>query len=72
MYEVLDGVKQGCIMSPCLFNLAMTDLQNMLTECTGVEIGGSTVHGLFYADDIVLMAENDQDLTHMLNVSHMF
>ena len=72
LYEVINGVKQGCILSPCLFNLAMTDLQNMLKDCTGQNIGGLNIHGLFYADDIVLIAANDQDLTDMLNVAHMF
>ena len=32
LYEVINGVKQGCISSPCLFNLAMTDLRNMLKD----------------------------------------
>ena len=37
-----------------------------------MNIGGLNIHGLFYADDIVLIAANDQDLTDMLNVAHMF
>jgi len=71
-FEVLNGVKQGCIMSPCLFNIAMSDLQNMLHECPGVNIGDTTVHGLFYADDIVLIAKNDHDLTQMLQVADTY
>ena len=71
-YEVLNGVKQGCIMSPCLFNLAMADLERMLHQCNGIEIGDRTVHGLFYADDIVLMANTDQELLHMLQKAHEF
>ena len=71
-YEVLNGVKQGCILSPCLFNLAMVDLQDMLSQQSGVPVGDQEVHGLFYADDIVLMAQNDNDLLEMLKMADAF
>jgi hypothetical protein len=71
-YEVLNGVKQGCILSPCLFNLAMTDLQCMLKECEGISIGGTQLQGLFYADDIVLIGNSDTDLTRMLGTANSF
>ena len=71
-YEVLNGVKQGCILSPCLFNLAMIDLHDMLQECNGIDINGSKVHSLFYADDIVLMAQNEKSLLHMLKQDNLF
>ena len=71
-YEVNAGVKQGCIMSPCLFNLVMTDLEQTLQCAQGVQVGERTVHGLFYADDIVLMANSEQDLLLMLSKSDSF
>ena len=58
-YEVSNGLKQGCIMSPCLFNLVLADLEEMLQKCEGINAGGLKVCGLFYADDIVLMADTE-------------
>lgn len=72
MYQVINGLKQGCVLSPCLFNLVMTDLELMLSSCNGVEINEHKVHGLFYADDIVLFADNDGDLLNMLDMAFKF
>ena len=71
-YEVFNGVKQGCILSPCLFNLVMQDLQKMLIKCKGVNVGEHRVTGLFYADDVVLTGSDEKDLQEMLNTAAQF
>ena len=72
LYEVNNGVKQGCVLSPLLFNLVIADLENMLQNVGGVPVGNTNVNALFYADDIILFAENDIDLQLMLNVADSF
>ena len=74
MYEVMNGLKQGCVISPTIFNLVMTDLHHMLTSCItdGVKIQDTTIHGLYFADDIVLFASCEEQLERMLEVAHGF
>ena len=72
MYEVINGVKQGCVMSPSLFNLVVADLDHMLIGTGGVQVGSGRVHGLYYADDIVLLAETNNVLQDMLNICDSF
>ena len=66
------GVKQGCVLSPGLFNLVMNDLETMLDVCEGVKIKDTKITGLFYADDIILMAGTKDGLTHMIQVADNF
>ena len=57
-------VCQGCILSPCLFNLyAEYIMRNAgLDEAqAGIEIAGRNINNLRYADDITLMAENEEE-----------
>ena len=56
---------QGCILSPCLFNLhAEYIMQNArLDEAqAGIKIAGRNINNLRYADDRTLMAESEEDL----------
>ena len=65
------GVKQGCLISPFLFNLYINDLADGLNSLSkGVQIGESRVSLLMYADDIVILAENELDLNLLLNKLH--
>ena len=64
-FQVGKGVHQGCILSPCLFNLyAEYIMRNAgLDEAqAGIKIAGRNINNLRYADDTTLMAENQEEL----------
>ena len=63
VYSVTAGIKQGYVVSPTLFNFMITDLDQMLNICCGVDIGQMHINGLYYADDIVLIRHNEKELT---------
>ena len=63
------GVCQGCILSPCLFNLyAEYIVRNAgLDEAqAGIKVAGRNINNLRYADDTTLMAENEEELKSFL------
>ena len=60
-FQIRKGVRQGCISSPCLFNLyAEYIMRNAgLDEAqAGIKIAGRNIYNLRYADDTTLMAES--------------
>ena len=62
-------VRQGCILSPCLFNLyAEYIMRNAgLEEAqTGIKIARRNINNLRYADDTTLMAESEEELKSLL------
>ena len=68
-FQIGKGVRQGCILSPCLFNFyAEYILRNAgLEEAqAGIEIAGRNINNLRYADDTTLMAESDEELNSLL------
>ena len=68
-FQIEKGVCQGCILSPCLFNLyAEYIIQNAaLNEAqAGIKIVRRNINHLRYADDTALMAESDEELKSLL------
>ena len=68
-FQIRKGVCQGCILSPCLFNLyAEYIMRNAgLDELqAGIKISGRNINNLRYADDITLMAESEEELKSLL------
>ena len=68
-FQIGKGVHQGCILSPCLFNLhAEYIIQNAgLDEAqAGIKIAGRNINNLRYADDTTLMAESEEELKSFL------
>ena len=68
-FQIGKGVGQGCILSPCLFNLyAKYIMQNAgLDEVqAGIKIAGRNSNNLRYADDTTLMAESEERLKSLL------
>ena len=68
-FQIGKGVHQGCILSPCLFNLyAEHIMRNAGLEETqaGIKIAGRNINHLRYADDTTLMAESEEELKSLL------
>ena len=68
-FKIGKGVRQGRILSPCLFNFfAAYIMQNAgLNEAqTEIKIAGRNINNLRYADDTTLMAESEEELKSVL------
>ena len=68
-FKIGIGVCQGCILSPCLFNLyAEYTMRNArLDEAqAGIKIAGRSINNLRYANDTTLMAESEEELKSLL------
>ena len=68
-FQIGKGVRQGCILSPCLFDLyAEYIMRNAgLEEApAGIKIDRRNTNNLRYADDTTLMAENEEELKSLL------
>ena len=68
-FQIGKGVRQDCILSPCLFNLyAEYIMRNAgLDEAhAGIKIAGRNINNLRYADDTTLMAESEEELRSLL------
>ena len=68
-FQIARGVRQGYILSPCLFNLyAEYIMRNAELEeaQAGVKIAGKKINNLRYADDTTLLAESEEELKSLL------
>ena len=68
-FQIGKGVCQGCVLSPCLFNLyAEYIMRNEgLDEAqAGIKTAGRNINNLRYADDTILMAESEEELKNLL------
>ena len=67
--KIEKGVCQGCVLSPCLFNLYAEHVMQSarLDESqAGIKIAGRNINNLRYADDTTLMAESKEELKSLL------
>ena len=68
-FQIGKGVRQGCTLSPCLFNLyAVYIMRNAGLEETqaGIKIARRNINNLRYADDTTLTAESEEELKSLL------
>ena len=68
-FQIGKGVYQGCILSPCLFNLYaeyITQNARLDEAQAGVKIARRNINNLGYADDTTLMAESEEELKSLL------
>ena len=67
-FQIRKGVHQGCILSPCLFNLYSEYIMRNagLNEAQLVKVARRNINNLRYADDTTLMAESEEELKSLL------
>ena len=68
-FQIGKGVHQGCILSPCLFNLHAGNIMinaGLDEEQAGIKIPKRSINDLRYADDTTLMAETEEELKSLL------
>ena len=63
------GVKQGCVLSPLLFNLYLSDLPAVFNDndCSPVHVNSLSTNCLMFADDLVLLSETADGLQECIN-----
>ena len=69
LVQIGKGVCQGCILSPCFFNLYAEYIKRNagLDEAqAGIKIAGRNINNLRYANDTTLMAESEEELKSLL------
>ena len=62
-FQIEKGVRQGCILSPCLFNLYTEYIMRNAGRAepqAGIKVAGRNINNLRYADDTTLMAESEE------------
>ena len=68
-FQIEKGVHQGCILSPCLFDVyagyIMTNA-GLEEAQAGIKISGRNINNLRYADDTTLMAESEEEVKSLL------
>ena len=71
-FKIGKGVRQGCILSPCLFSLYVEYIMwnaGLDEAQAGIKTAGKNIDNLRYADDTTLMAESEEKLnSHLMKV----
>ena len=65
-FQIGKGVHQGCILSPCLFNLYAENIMRNVGLDEAIKIAGRNINNLRYADDTTLMSESEEELKSLL------
>jgi hypothetical protein len=66
-FEVRKGIRQGCILSPYLFNMYSEYVLRVgFEDNIGIKVGGRTISNLQYADDTTILAEDTEDMRKLL------
>ena len=68
-FQIGKGVRQGCILSPCLFNVYVEYIMRnaWIDEAqAGIKIAGRNINNLRSADDTTLMAEREEEIKNLL------
>ena len=73
-FDFSKGVRQGCPLSPLLFNLYVNDLIELIDSATKCQVGLSEIeiNSLMYADDIVVLAHSEKDLQAKMDTLSKF
>ena len=69
-FQANQGVKQGCVLSPLLFNIFLSDLPKIFSnpDCQTVKLGNQQpVSCLIWADDVVLLSESNNGIQEMIS-----
>ena len=66
--EIGKGVHQGCLLSPCWFNLFAEYHAKCRAGWRTIKIAGRNINNLRYADDTIVMAESEKELKNLLMV----
>ena len=68
------GVRQGCVLSPILFNMYIAEIDKYLDVrgIGGIKIGKERIWSLAYADDLILLAKNKEAVTDMMGTLRRF
>ena len=71
LFQVISGVKQGDTLSPTFFSIYINDLAKVLKKSgIGIGVNGCKVCILLYADDLFLLADNENDLQTLFDLMH--
>lgn len=67
------GVKQGCPLSPTLFGLYIDEVAHYIaqSEGDGMDLAGTPIHIMLYADDIILISESQAGLALSIGMPYL-